>query len=130
MSNNEDQKKIVESLATIAKWTRFNGMQVARQVITSTLQSDAEKLAYHYSNGRASTEVAKLSGVSDFTIRSYWKKWNISGLVVPSSKFKGRYERAFSLEDFGIDVPVAKQPSAPSPETKEILQDGAEPPTK
>jgi hypothetical protein len=126
MSSNEDQKKVIELLTAIAKWSRFSGIQTARQVITSTLQNDAEKLAYHYSDGRASRDVAKMSGLSDFTIRNYWKKWNIAGLVFPSNKFKGRYERAFSLEDFGIELPATRQVAESSTETGETTQSGTE----
>lgn len=102
--NEDDQKRIIELLNEIAKWVRFEGVQRARQVLVETLKKDSEKLAYHYSDGRGSAEVAKLVGVSDFTVRNYWKKWATLGLVIPSEKFKGRYERTLSLEDLGIEV--------------------------
>jgi len=106
--SSEGERKIIELLTLIANWSRFSGIQAAREVLTQTMQHDSEKLAYHYSDGRASREIAKLSGLSDFTIRSYWKKWNSMGLVFPSTKFKGRYERAFSLDEFGIELPTLK----------------------
>jgi hypothetical protein len=109
MSSNENQGRIVELLTEIAKWSRLGGIQIAREVISSTLQNDAEKLAYQYSDGRASRDVARIAGLSDFTIRTYWKKWNLAGLVSHSDKFKGRYERVFSLENFGIELPATKQ---------------------
>lgn len=108
MSDNADTQKMLELLTDIARSTRFMAMRAAREVALQALQKDSEKLAYHYSDGRASTEVAKLSGTSDFTIRSYWRKWNSMGLVSPSPKFKGRFERVFSLDDFGMDLPTAK----------------------
>ncbi len=116
----DDQKKVIELLSELAKWTRFEGVQKARQVLMETLKKDSEKLAYHYSDGRGSAEVAKLTGISDFAVRSYWKKWATLGLVVPSEKFKGRYKRVFSLEDLGIELPLKKQKGTTekSPEVK------------
>jgi len=104
----EDQKKIIDLLSEIAKWTRFDGIQKARQVLSDNLKKDSEKIAYHNSDGKTSTEIAKISGVSDFAVRSYWKKWASIGIAFPSEKFKGRYERTFSLEDFGIEIPSLK----------------------
>lgn len=108
MSDETDMKKMIELLTDIARSTRFTAIRAARDIASQALQKDSEKLVYHYSDGRTSTEVAKLSGLSDFTIRSYWKKWNSMGIVSPSPKFKGRFERMFSLDDFGIDLPSAK----------------------
>jgi hypothetical protein len=122
-SEESDQKKMIVLLSEIAKWTKFDGMQKARQIFSDNLKKDAEKLAYHYSDGRGSTEIAKLSGVSDFAVRSYWKKWASLDIVVPSEKYKGRYERLFSLEDFGIEVPAQKPPEVKT----DSVQNPAEP---
>jgi len=104
----EKQDKMIELLDEILKWTRFDGMQRVKAVLLETLKKDSEKIAYYYSDGRGSLELSKIAGVSDFAVRSYWKKWATMGLVQPSIRFKGRYERLFSLEDLGIEVPPAK----------------------
>jgi len=104
----EKQDKMIGLLEEILKWTKFEGMQRVKAVLLETLMKDSEKIAYHYSDGRGSLEISKIAGVSDFAIRSYWKKWATIGLAHPSSKFKGRYERLFSLEDLGIEVPMIK----------------------
>lgn len=104
----EQQDKIIGLLDEILKWTRFEGMQRVKAVLLETLKKDSEKIAYQYSDGRGSLEISKIAGVSDFAIRSYWKKWATIGLVHPSGKFKGRYERLFSLEDLGVEVPTVK----------------------
>jgi hypothetical protein len=101
-------ERMVELLEELTKWARFQGAQLAKKVLRDILSKDAEKVVYQYSDGKGSAEIAALAGVSDFTVRSYWKKWNTEGLVIPSQKFKGRYERIFSLEDFGIEVPMPK----------------------
>jgi len=122
----EKQDKIIGLLDEILKWTRFEGMQRVKAVLLETLKKDSEKIAYQYSDGRGSLEISKIAGVSDFAIRSYWKKWATIGLVHPSGKFKGRYERLFSLEDLGIEVPTVKvlltekEPEAEEKGTEEI----------
>jgi len=126
MDTEESYKKIIELLSEIVKWVKFNGIQSVRQVLSENLKKDSDKIAYHYSDGRTSAEVAALAGVSDFTVRSYWKKWATLGLVLPSEKFKGRYERIFSLEDFGMEIPLPKktETKVESKEEKESEQIG------
>ena len=120
----EKQDKMIELLEEILKWTRFEGMQRVKAVLLETLRKDSEKIAYHHSDGRGSLEISKMAGVSDFAIRSYWKKWATIGLVRPSSKFKGRYERLFSLEDLGIEVATVE--ISPTEEETEAEEKGTE----
>lgn len=108
-SNEDFQKEILETLREIAKWVRLYGIQTVRSLFEETLNREIDRLIYHYSDGRPSIEIAKLAGVSDFTVRSYWKKWSAIGIMVPSQKFKGRYERLFSLEELGIEVPATNE---------------------
>jgi hypothetical protein len=118
--DNDYRRRTVDLLDEIAKWVRFQGIQLAKQVFAEALRKDIEKLAYHYSDGRSSAEIAKIVGVSDFAIRNYWKRWNTIGIAVPSSKFKGRYERLFSLDDLGIELPVVKKTEVPSGGTEHV----------
>jgi len=120
MSSSSDPK-LTELLKELVRWARFEGIQKARQVLLDNLKKDSEKLAYHHSDGRGSPEVARLAGVSDFAIRSYWKKWQSLGLVTPSMKHKGRFESLFSLEDLGIEVPLKGQ-QAGSEETPMMVE--------
>ncbi|MGI0086800.1 MAG: hypothetical protein ACREBI_02420 [Nitrosotalea sp.] len=108
-----DNQRMIELLEELVKWKRFEGAQLAKKVLRELLAKDTEKIVYQYSDGRGTKEIADLAGVSDFLVRSYWKKWNVEGLVIPSEKHKGRYERVFSLEDFGIETP----PTKTTPET-------------
>jgi hypothetical protein len=113
----EDSEQIA-LLREIAKWLRFAGMKEVKAVLTSALDTDQKKLVYHLSDGNnGSVEIAQQSGVSDFTVRSYWKQWSKVGIVEAIKVGRGdRYKKAFDLEDFGIDVPQARpaaQPSSP-----------------
>lgn len=109
MSEINDNTRAVELLEELVKWSRLQGAQTAKKILSESLSKNSEKLVYHFSDGRGSKEISSLAGVSDFSVRSYWKRWNTEGLVSPSKKYKGRYERVFSLEDFGIDVPLVKK---------------------
>lgn len=108
---SEDNKRILEILEELVKWKRFEGSQLAKKTLRELFSKDIEKLIYHHSDGKTTKDIAALAGISDFSVRSYWKKWNIEGLMIPSQKHKGRYERVFSLEDFGIEIPLAKKAS-------------------
>ena len=101
----DKQDKVIELLEEILKWTRLQGVQNAKDVLLDALKSDKEKVAYHYSDGRSSTEVAKICGVSGMTVTNYWRRWFTLGIAQSSLKYKGRFERAFSLEDLGIEIP-------------------------
>jgi len=125
MSDNSNTKKIIELLEELVKWKRFEGSQLAKKTMKELFSKDSEKLVYQNSDGKASRDIATLSGVSDFSVRNYWKKWNIEGLVVPSDKHKGRYERMFSLEDFGIEIPLVKK-SASHIEKQNVEKTGDE----
>jgi transposase len=102
----EDNEQIT-LLKEIAKWLRFSGMKEVKSVLASALDNDQKKLVYHLSDGNnGSVEVAQQSGVSDSTVRSYWKQWSKVGIVEAMKVRRGdRYKKAFDLEDFGMDVP-------------------------
>jgi transposase len=74
------------------------------------LASKEEKIAYHYSDGRGSQEVAKFAGVSFGTVTRWWKAWMRAGIAEPVGARGGeRARRVFSLEDFGIEMPEPKE---------------------
>ena len=101
----DKQDKVIELLEQILTWTRLQGVQNARAVLLDALNSDTLKVAYQLSDGRSSTEVAKACNLSPMTITNYWRRWFTLGIAQPSKKYKGRFERIFSLEDLGIEVP-------------------------
>ncbi len=117
-----ENRRMIELLEELVKWKRFEGAQLAKKILRELLSKDAEKIVYQYSDGRGTKEIAEIAGVSDFSVRNYWKKWNVEGLVVPSNKFKGRYERIFSLEDFGIEIPRIKITTEVSKEQSQITE--------
>jgi hypothetical protein len=105
MFKEQTESQMVPLLRELVKWTKFQGMIKAKEVLLSTLRSEPEKLAYVGSDGRGSQEVAKAAGVSHTTVVSYWNKWATLGIVEPLAVKGGtRYKSIFSLSDFGIQV--------------------------
>lgn len=107
MSEENEQTTL---LREIVKWLRFTGMKEVKSVLTSALDTDQKSLIYHLSNGNnGSVEIAQQSGVSDFTVRNYWKQWSKLGIVEAMKVGRGdRYKKTFDLEDFGIEIPPAR----------------------
>ena len=108
----DKQDKIIELLGEILRWTRLQGVQNARAVLTTALKTDTDKIIYHLSDGRPSGQIAKVCGLTEMSIRNYWRRWFTLGITQPSKKYKGRFERSFSLEDLGIKVPAMPAASA------------------
>jgi hypothetical protein len=105
---DEPKEKMISLLQEIARWTKFQGFLKLKELLTTVIHTDSEKLIYEYSDGRSTAEVAKLVGVSNVTVYNYWTKWSKLGIMEPSMKYKGRLERMISLQDIGMTIPPAK----------------------
>jgi response regulator of citrate/malate metabolism len=101
----ENQNEIITLLEELVKWTRFQGIQQAKGALERLLEGNLQRLIYHLSNGKSSEEISKAIGVSSQTVRNYWRSWYTSGIVSSSTKYKGRFEKVFNLEDLGIPLP-------------------------
>ena len=110
--NADKQDKIIELLGEILRWTSLQGVQNASAVLITTLKTDTDKIIYHLSDGRPSGQIARVCGVTEMSVRNYWRRWFTLGITQPSHKYKGRFERSFSLEDLGIKVPAMTVASA------------------
>ena len=122
---SQENEQIV-LLREIVKWLRFTGMKEVKTVLTSALDSDQKKLVYHLSDGgKSSLEIAQQSGVSDFTVRNYWKQWSKVGIVEALKVGRGdRYKKAFDLEDFGMEIPQGKTVTQHKPTEQTGLAEG------
>jgi len=122
----ETLKKIDSTLNELLKWTKFAGMQQLRSILAQQLKTDSEMLVYELSDGsRGTRDIAKLAGVgSNATVAVYWKKWSRLGIMEPSKKYQGRYQRICSLEEVGLTVPQTKATISQSPaETQPAQQE-------
>jgi hypothetical protein len=122
------QKKTVELLEELEKWTRFTSMPHVRQVLLDTLNTNEKKIAYLYSDDRNSRDVAGLANVDASSAQDWRKKWIKVGLAEPVKvQREERAKKASSLEDFGTEVPKpksvkAEQEVSPSPVTDESTE--------
>ena len=103
------QKRTIELLEELVKWAKFSSFPQVRQVLLDILSTDENKIAYQYSDGRKSKDVAELTNIDDSTIRDWGKIW-VKAHIAEFKSVQGgvRAIRLFSLEDFGIDIPKSK----------------------
>lgn len=94
-------------LKEIIKWLRFSGVKHVREALSSILDDDSKKLAYHFSNGIKTTrEIAKISGMGKDAVNKLWKDCYLLGLGEQMSASGGsRFKKSFELKDFGISLP-------------------------
>jgi hypothetical protein len=109
--NKED--KMIELLEELVKWTKAVSIPKVKELLLSILESPEEMVAYQLSDGeKGGREVAERANVSQPTVAKWWKKWIVSGIAEPISVQRGeRARRIFSLDDFGIEVPLIEQAS-------------------
>lgn len=102
----DKQDKIIELLGEILKWTKITSIPHVKTLLQEILPSEKEKIAYHYTDGRSSREIAKLADVSLSTVANWWKTWAKVGIVELVNVRRGkRAKRIFSLEEFDIKIP-------------------------
>jgi len=116
---NDDQE-IKDILREILKWTKFEGMQKVKQVLEASLDNDVKKLIYELSDGKSSPEIARIAEVDQSTVRDYWKKWAVPGIVEIHPNYKKRYRRLFSLSEVGIEVPEVEERVDTTEETSKV----------
>ena len=105
---------MVELLEELVKWTKVTSFPHVKNILLAILASPEEKIAYQSSDGeRTSRKVADMANVSQPQISKWWKTWIKAEIAEPVSVQRGeRAKRIFSLEDFGIEVPVIKATTA------------------
>lgn len=111
MGESSYRKELINLLSEILKWTRFIGKQQLKALLLDNLTEDGEKVVYELTDGKSLREIERICkengySVSHATIGNYWEKWAPVGIVEPSKKFKGRFERIVSLKEVGIDFPT------------------------
>jgi hypothetical protein len=101
---------LINLLSEILKWTKFIGKQQLKLLLLDNLKEDVEKIIYELSDGKSLREIESICrkhgfSISFRTVGRYWEKWTPVGIVEPSRKYKGRYEKIVSLKEIGIDYP-------------------------
>ncbi|MDG6913709.1 MAG: hypothetical protein JRN34_04995 [Nitrososphaerota archaeon] len=121
-SEEPEQTRI---LREILKWIRFSSMKEVKAALQANLETPQKKLIYHLSDGsRGSVDIAKAVGVSDWTVRNYWRLWSKVGLVEPLKSGRGdRFRRSFDLGDFGVEIPKTREVTEQDVNSDNVLLD-------
>ena len=106
------EDRMIELLEELVRWTRVTSFPKVKDLLNGILTSPEEKVAYESSDGeKTSREVAEMANVSQFTISKWWKAWIKAGIAESISVQRGeRAKRIFSLDDFGVEVPIIEKP--------------------
>lgn len=99
--------RMIELLEELVKWTKVASIPNVKKLLLEILPKPEQKIAYQASDGSTIREVAKQANASVWSVSKWWEQWTRSGIAedVPVRGGK-RTMRKFSLEDFGIEVPV------------------------
>lgn len=99
---------ILKELKNQTKWLRFLALPGMKKTIEDNLKTKEQKGIYNLSDGTNSTNdiakkiLAEGLKVSHMTVYNYWKRWFALGIVIPSEKYSGRFEKIINLEDLDI----------------------------
>ena len=101
---------MIELLEELVKWTKVTSMPSVRKLLLEILPKPEQKIAYQASDETKIKDVAEQANVSTFLVSKWWEIWTKAGIAedVPVRGGK-RTIRKFSLEDFGIEVPVIEE---------------------
>ena len=110
MKKVSKEDRMIELLEELVKWTKVSSIPIVKKLLLEILSKPEQKIAYHTSDGKTIKKVAKQTNVSVFSISKWWERWTKAGIAedIPVRGGK-RTIRKFSLDDFGIKVPVAKE---------------------
>lgn len=101
---------MIELLEELVKWTKVTSIPKVKGLLLEILSKPEQKIAYQASDGKTRKEVADQADVSGFTISKWWEKWTRAGIAKAVSVRGGnRAVRSFSLDDFGIEIPVREE---------------------
>lgn len=102
MTETTELARIAAALEELLAWTRLQGVQKAKDVLTATLAEDDQRRIYQASTGNSSSQIAKEVKCGESTVQRLWQRCYKLGLMKPDPKTPGRYLRSFDLKDFDL----------------------------
>jgi hypothetical protein len=108
------EDRMIELLEELVKWIKVTSIPRVKELLLKILESPEERVAYQSSDGeRTARSVGDIANVGHYKIADWWKTWIKAGIAEPVSVQRGeRAKRIFSLDDFGIEVPVIEVATA------------------
>ena len=120
-----NNSQILSILRDMQKWIRFIGWSNVKDVLINCLDTETRLLIYHLSDGTKGIrdirdEIKKYGLKSSYGgVHGSWQRWKKVGIVEPSHKHKGRFQKVFNLDDFGIAIPKLKEKAVEKEEDEE-----------
>jgi len=108
------EDRMIELLEELVKWIKVTSIPTVKELLLKILESPEERVAYQSSDGERTTRsVGDIANVGHYKIADWWRAWIKAGIAEPVSVQRGeRAKRIFSLDDFGIEVPVIEVATA------------------
>lgn len=104
------EDRMIELLEELVKWTKVTSIPKVKELLLEILPKPEHRIAYQASDGKTTKEVANTANVSVFTINKWWEKWTRAAIAKAVPVRGGnRAVRSFSLDDFGIEIPVTEE---------------------
>ena len=101
--------KIEANTRGIANWLQIAYGAELRRRLQAILSDKRRRLVYESSvDENSSRTVSQLAGVSDRTVREWWREWSDMELVEPAS-VPGRFRKKFSLAELGVEAAAGRE---------------------
>lgn len=105
------EDRMIELLEELVKWTKVTSIPSVRRLLLEILPKPEQKIAYQASDGATIREVAKQANASVGSVSKWWEQWTRAGIAESIPARGGeRAKRIFSLDDFGVEVPIIEKP--------------------
>ena len=113
----EREEEIVKKLSNIESylgellsWIKLENRATVQSLLHSEIDTDQKRRVFELLDGkRSQKEIAEAVGVSTRSIFNWLKRWQQTGLVVPSLAAPGKVQRLVSLEDYGFGTYNSKE---------------------
>jgi len=96
---NDLEKRKVELLEEILKWTKIANFEKVKSVIEGVLNNEKKLKVYELTGEKKQTEIAEELKMSTRDISAVWQECERRGFLVKRGK---RYEKKIDLADFGL----------------------------